>query len=651
MNSVSREEVMAVEAASEVAGSGENLILVPLSQLLPRRSKRNARTTPRMSIPELAASIRRIGLLQNLVVVLAADGEHYEVVAGDRRLTALKLLAKRKRISPDHEVPCLLVPDEQAMTASLTENIMREQMHPADQFQAFAALAAEGRPVEDIAADFGVTPLVVQRRLRLANVSPRLIADYREERVTLDQLMALAITDDHDLQEAAFYGVPEWQREPGSLRARLTEQEVSAADPLVRFVGLEAYEAAGGLTRRDLFAEDDSGTYISQPELLDTLVRAKLAQVAEGVRAEGWSWVELVPRMSASDHHVLHRAPREHRTPTRREARRMKALEKRLDQIDVAFDEAEEAGEAETLEAEREQVAAELQTIEQGLERYGADIIAIGGVIVTVGSDAQATVLRGLLREAEAQQLRAATKARGKAARAAGGDAPEGDEDVHAKGVSDRLAQRLSAHRTAALQIEVARHPHAALAAVVHSMVRAVMQVDYDGEDLPVGVRLSRPDRLDLIAPGSEQSPAAVASRELRSACAETLPQDSTELFDVLLAKPQDELVQILAICAGASVDVLTQRAACHPRGAALAQAVGLDMANWWKPTADSYFGHVSKATILEGVGEFAAAEVTRLSKLKKAEIAQEAERLAAVAGWMPPIFRVDAAAGVSLSS
>jgi ParB family chromosome partitioning protein len=78
-------------------------------------------------------------------------------------------------------------------------------MHPADQFEAFAALVVEGHPVEDIAVDFGVTPLVVERRMRLGDVSPRLLADYRGDTVTLDQLMALALTDDHEAQEVAFY--------------------------------------------------------------------------------------------------------------------------------------------------------------------------------------------------------------------------------------------------------------------------------------------------------------------------------------------------------------------------------------------------------------------------------------------------------------
>ena len=148
MEAVTHTEARAIETAAplEVADPAKNLILVPLSQLLARRSKRNARKSPRLSIPELAASISRIGLLQNLVVILAADGEQHEVVAGDRRLTALKLLAKKKRIATDYEVPCLLVPDASAPTVSLAENVLREAMHPADQFEAFAALVTEGRP-------------------------------------------------------------------------------------------------------------------------------------------------------------------------------------------------------------------------------------------------------------------------------------------------------------------------------------------------------------------------------------------------------------------------------------------------------------------------------------------------------------------------
>jgi len=640
MNAVTKAEVRAIESATvlEVADPTKNLILVPLSQLLPRRSKRNARTTPRLSIPELAASICRVGLLQNLVVILAAHDEQYEVVAGDRRLTALKLLAKKRRVAADYEIPCLLVADSSARTVSLAENLLREQMHPADQFEAFAALVKEGRPIEDIAADFGVSPLVAQRRLKLANVSPRLITHYRAGGVTLDQLMALTVTDDHAAQEAAFYGAPEWQRGASALRERLTEREITATHPLVRFVGLDAYTAAGGGTRRDLFAEDYSGTYLTDAALLETLVRGKLDTLAEDVRAEGWAWVEAVPHISHAERQAFHTAPRQRREPNAREARRIASLQGRLDKIDTTLEEAynaEDEDKVATLEPRREQIAGELQAIEDALQGHARDVRAVAGVIVTIDREGEAVIHRGLLREAEAKALRALEKVR------QGFSAGDGaDEAPKAASLSDRLAQRLSAHRTAALQIEVVRHPQVALAAVVHGMVQTVLQDGHYHDGLPLGVRLTVKDRLESMAPDWPESPAAVALRELQQVAGEALPQDSAELFAALLAKPQDELVRLLAVCVAATVDVVTVRATMQQPGAELAQAVGLDMAAWWTPTAEPYFRHVSKAAILEAVAQFAPSHVTRLAKLKKGDIASEAERLAEGTGWMPAVFK-----------
>ena len=650
MNAVTQTETRAIETAAplEVADPSKNLILVPLSQLLPRRSKRNARKTPRLSIPELAASIARIGLLQNLVVILAADGEQYEVVAGDRRLTALKLLAKKKRIPADYEVACLLVPDASARTVSLAENLLREQMHPADQFEAFAALVKEGRPIEDIAADFGVTPLVVQRRLKLANVSPRLLADYRAGAVTLEQLMALTITDDHAAQESAFYGAPEWQRGASALRERLTEREIDATHPLVRFAGLDAYTAAGGGIRRDLFAEGDAGTYLTDATLLETLVRGKLDALAGDVRAEGWAWVEAVPHMSYAERQAFQNAPRQRREPSAREARRIASLQTRLDKIDTELEEAydaEDEDKADALQEEGEAVGEQLQALEDGLQDYSPNVKAAAGAIVTIDRNGETVIHRGLMREAEAKALRTLERLRqgfGGEGEAGNDDEGEDDEQPKIAAMSDRLAQRLSAHRTAALQIEVARHPQVALAALVHGMVQSVLQDNHYGHDLPLGVSLKVQDRLEGMAPDWPESPAAVAQRELQQVAGEALPQDSAELFVALLAMEQGELVRLLAVCVAATVDVVTPRATAHQPGAELAQAVGLDMAAWWQPTADGYFQHVPKAAILEAVGEFAPSHAARLAKLKKADIASEAERLADGTGWMPAIFRTE---------
>ncbi len=643
MNAIIPTEAVSVSAL-QVADPTNNLLLLSLAQLLPRRSKRNARTTPRLSIDELAASISRIGLLQNLVVILAADGVQYEVVAGDRRLTALKLLTKKKRIAADFEVPCLLVPDASARTVSLAENLLREQMHPADQFEAFAALVKEGRPVEDIAADFGVTPLVVQRRLRLANVSPRLMADYRAGSVTLEQLMALTITDDYAAQEAAFYDAPEWQCGASALRARLTEREIDVRHPLVDFVGLEAYTVAGGGIRRDLFADDDSGTYLTDAALLETLVRGKLEVLAEDVRAEGWAWVEAVPQFSYADRQAFQSASRIRREPTAREARRIASLQARLEKVDAELEDAYDAeyeDKVPTLEQRREQVAAELHAVGESLQGYTPEVLSVAGAVVTIDRSGEAVIHRGLLREAEANELRTLERLRQGIGDSEGAndEAGEGTEQPRAASLSDRLAQRLSTHRTAALQIEVARHPQVALAALVHGMVQTALQVDDHGDSMPLGVRLTVRDRLDSLAPDWPESLAAVALHELRQAWGEKLPQDGAELFAALLAMPQDELVRLLAVCVAVTVDVVTPRAAQHQPGAELAQAVGLDMAAWWKPTAEGYFKHVAKAVILEAVGEFAPKHVNQLAKLKKTDIASEAERLVEGTGWMPAVF------------
>ncbi|TEN85488.1 ParB/RepB/Spo0J family partition protein, partial [Pseudomonas aeruginosa] len=603
MNAVTQTEARALNAAAatplEAADPTKNLILVPLSRLVSRPTGRNVRKTPRMSIPELAASIQRVGLLQNLIVIAAADGENYEVVAGGRRLAALKLLARKRRISKEWEVPCLLVADGTARTASLTENVQREAMHPADQFEAFAALVAEGRPIEDIAADFSVSPLVVQRRLKLANVSPRLLADYRAEAVTLDQLMALAITDDHAAQETAFYDAPKWQRNPSQLRDRLTEREIDAyRHPLVRFVGLDTYGAAGGGVRRDLFAEGDAGVYLTDAALLERLAQDKLAGIAAEVKAEGWAWVDATHAVTHADLHAFQRAPRERREPNKREAQRIKKLQTKMHELAAAVDDAldaEDEEKADALQEEGEAVGEQLQALEDGLQDYGATVKAAAGAIVTTDRNGQAVIYRGLLREAEAKALRTLERLRqGFSGEDAGNDdeGEDGDSEGQPKtaAMSDRLAQRLSAHRTAALQIEVARHPQVALAALVHGMVQTVLQGGYHGHDLPLGVSLKVQDRLEGMAPDWPESPAAVALRELQQVAGEALPQDSAELFAALLAKSQDELVRLLAVCVAVTVDVVTPRTTRQQPGEELAQAVRLDMAAWWKPTNEGYF-------------------------------------------------------------
>lgn len=249
----------------------------------------------------------------------------------------------------------------------------------------------------------------------------------------------------------------------------------------MRFVGLDTYEQAGGGVRRDLFAEGDAGVYLTDAALLERLAQDKLAGIAAEVRSEGWAWVDATPGVTHADLHAFQRAPRERREPTKREAQRIEKLQAKMQKVGEALDAAlvaEDEEKADALQEEGEALGEQLQALEDGLQDYSPNVKAAAGAIVTIDRNGEAVIHRGLLREAEAKALRTLERLRQGIAEGEAANDDEGDttEEAQAPAMSDRLAQRLSAHRTAALQIEVARHPQAALAALVHGMVQTVLQ-------------------------------------------------------------------------------------------------------------------------------------------------------------------------------
>jgi ParB family chromosome partitioning protein len=120
------------------------------------KSNTNVRKTGENSITELAASIQAHGLLHNLIVIKSKSDKD-QVIAGSRRLAALNKLAKEKAIPKTFGVPCRVVDGEAGTETSLAENVVRNPMHPADQFDAFRTLVDEGMGVEEVAARFGVS--------------------------------------------------------------------------------------------------------------------------------------------------------------------------------------------------------------------------------------------------------------------------------------------------------------------------------------------------------------------------------------------------------------------------------------------------------------------------------------------------------------
>jgi ParB-like chromosome segregation protein Spo0J len=206
-------------------------------------------------------------------------------------------------LADNYPVPVLIVPADRALIASLSENCFHIPMHPADEFAAFAKLIGQGKSVEDVAAAFGVTPLVVKRRMKLATVSPKLMALFREDQIGLDCLMVLASVDDHQKQEQTWAALPSWNRRADYLRQLLTQGEIeSDRDAVAKYVTVKAYEKAGGALRRDLFSDDDKKVYLLDAALLEKLATDKLQKRAKQIAAEGWKWVDVRVRYAFDEY-------------------------------------------------------------------------------------------------------------------------------------------------------------------------------------------------------------------------------------------------------------------------------------------------------------------------------------------------------------
>lgn len=278
---------------------------IPLNKLI--LSPRNVRkTNGEEDIESLADSIAAKGLLQNLVVS-EAPGERglYEVDAGGRRYRALQLLVKRKEIKRDFPVPVLVVPREDATEASLAENLQKIAMNPADEVDAFAAIIeryaesgieAPEEQIANCARRFGVTVRHVRQRLRLAALAPEILQALREGRISLDAARAYASNPDPTAQLKVFTAEEKqagksWAHGAQAIRNALAAGTYPPTHPRVRYVGIEAYVAAGGRLEPDLFfGKDDDDDLIMDPSIIDRLAYEKAASEADALAQEqGWA--------------------------------------------------------------------------------------------------------------------------------------------------------------------------------------------------------------------------------------------------------------------------------------------------------------------------------------------------------------------------
>ncbi|MFG1420508.1 ParB/RepB/Spo0J family partition protein [Roseixanthobacter liquoris] len=654
--------------AEAVSGAAD---FIPLNKL--KKSPRNARKTPHSeaTIEALAASIAVKGMLQNLVVEpeLDAAGEptgSYFVTVGEGRRLAQLLRVKRKEIRKTEPVRCVIDTANDPYEISLDENVTREAMHPADQFEAFRELAENhGWGAEEIAARFGVTAHVVRQRLRLGTVSPKLLQVYREGGLNLDQLMAFAITEDHARQEQVHEGLG-YNKEPWIIRRDLTKTNVAATDRRAIFVGAEAFAEAGGTILRDLFTEDRGGFY-EDAALLDRLVTGKLERIGAEVQAEGWKWVSV-----HIDYPHAHGLRRAYPLPVELSEEDAAAYAAAQEEYNRLSEEWEGAEELPTEADERFGVLeADMERIDVLRHIYGPDDIARGGVLVVLSHDGTARIERGFMHP-EDENWAPEEAAEGVRLNEDGGitgfikdgeqdedgnhvsalDAEDEDAGDASKPLSDLLVRDLTAHRTLGLRLALGEQPDMALIAVTHALAAPTF---YRGsEAVCLEIRPSSP-HLGGHADGIEDTAPAKALADRHAGWQADMRRDVVDLWGFVAALDQASVLALFAHCASLTVDAVKlpweRKPRAHETADRLASALALDMTAHWTPTARSYFSRVTKAHIVAAVREAVSDEAAeRIAGMKKQPMAETAEQLVVATGWLPALLRTERPAWLDAS-
>ena len=607
--------------STETAPAASEIVFLPLSALL--LSDRNARKTSE-PVDDLVASIRVEGVLQNLVVE-ALPKKRYGVVAGGRRLAALHVLRDRKLLAKDYPVPCRVVSSDDALAMSIAENAQRRNMSPIDEFHAFAALADQGHSVDDIGARYAVTPTFVRQRLRLSRAAPELLDAYRNGALSLGSLGAYCGLDDVDAQRRLFAALPEYQRNrPDAIRDAIRGDAVRTTHPLVRYVGLSAYEAAGGAVRRDLFSDDDSDAIVLDVALLQELAQARVAARDAELRAAGWSWVDARLETGYFDLSGFKQLQPESREPTTDEADAIAACEQAIAALEATEldDDADDQGDA--LEA----AYGRLQDLQDALYTFSPAQMAAAGVVLQLRSSGELIEHLGLqVREVVSRKTNAPTD--------------ETTGDMPSRGLSESLVRSLTTERSHALRAALLANPDVALRATVHAMVidQHFPALYAYADRLNVTVRHTVSMRTD--APHAQDSRATQVIESALTALRAQLPERAEDLWDFFMTVDHATLLSILAVCVASGVSVVQTRTDGKRPGDALAAALGFDMADWWTPTAANYLGRVPKQTVLEAVTSGSGAESAKpLASLKKGPLVSQAEQLLSNSRWVPDAIR-----------
>ncbi len=652
---------------------------IPLDRLV--IAPENVRKTPpdAAAEAELKASIAGHGLIENLVVRSEGPSGGYVVVAGGRRLTALKALAADGVLDAAHPVPCLVVEGDAASSElSLAENVIRIAMHPADQVTAFMELAKSGVTVAAIAARFGISEPLVEQRLRLGNAAPELLNAYRADEIGLETLKAFTVTTDHHRQMAVWEQLAnrDYRPAPWEVKRLLTEERVPANSGMAFFVGIDAYEAAGGPVLRDLFAaEDESGIWLEDPVLLQKLAMEKLGDTVKELQTR-WRWATAVPEADWTSMARYGRIQPERATPTEEETAELERLRIREDEL-ANLDEEDWT---EDLEEEAEAIETRTGEISAAIaarETYRPEDYAVAGAIATITWNGELQVIGGLVRpedmpkpadsgdsaggDGDGDDATGPVRLQGPSISAPIASPPDPEAEARKQaGVGIGLADDLRSIRIALVKAHLGNDFEAAFDLMLFQLGRTVFTPGRQAHALDIAIT-ETPDRPTMRK--NDEDFGVWSPGEAMLADRSSLPldwltiEDDGESFATLRALPEADKQRLFAASVARTVKgQLAFEPQARPELEATIAQLDIDFAGQVRPTDDMLWSRINKGRILDIAREtLGPAWASARAKSKKPDLARAmeeafaagsppmgitAEAHAAALAWTPPGFK-----------
>ncbi len=625
-------------------------------------SKDNVRKSNRdAGIDTLAANIAAQGLLQNLIVTPLKKAGTFTVKAGGRRLRALQLLIEQGTLPADHTVPVLVLSDDDnAIEASLAENFQRVPMNPADECTAFNFLIQKGMTAEDVAKRQGVTTRFVEQRVRLAELAAPVFEALAAGEITLGVAQAYAVTIDVDRQARVFAQMKTsyYGDNPDNIRRAILNGTVKANDAKARFVGRDAYVAAGGRIEGDLFATEGDENWIDV-DLIETLAASKLeAAAVELAREQGLAFV--TPIAATHVPYDLERQLHEYHAPARAltedETARVEVLSAEndalIDQLEQELPDG--SAEADAANARIEAIERELETIEDARHEIDPALKSQIGTFVYIGGDGEPRVHTRLFSEKPVVDPNAPPKKSG----AATGDGEAGDAEQGPK-FSATLIDELATQRRQILVAHVASDPGLALDLTIFLMAQNVV---FEQAHIPNHSTLKSSAAgfpiFGFRDEGSMASQTIDDQRQKLDTSWAGLPT-MTERFDAFRALDDEARGAWVSYSIARTLEPTLNVAEGYRSNGFhdhLGRLLDIQVENWWRPTAENFFGRVKKTVMLDALEEIGGPILRgRYKDAKKGDLAGtcaslcngqgivEAEIREKATAWLPEAMRFEA--------